>query len=136
MSNLAKLQIPGAGDEGKVPAYDESGDSWYLANLYGAELNSQSASYTLVDDDRGKVVEISNASANTLTVPPNASVAFPVGTIVEVRQMGAGQTTLTPGSGVTLRSRGSALKIAGQYGSATLHKRATNEWVVAGDVTT
>ena len=97
--------------------------------------NTQTVSYTLVAGDALKTVEMNVASANNLTVPPNSSVAFPTGTIVYVRQYGAGQTTIVAGAGVTIRSRGAALKLAGQYGEAMLTKRATDEWVLSGDIT-
>lgn len=90
--------------------------------------------YTLVIGDASKVVEMNNASANTLTVPPNSSVAFPIGSIVEVYQYGVGQTTIAAGAGVTIRSAGAKLKITSQYSSVTLRKRATDEWVLAGDL--
>lgn len=92
--------------------------------------------YTLVLTDAGKVVEMNNASANTLTVPPNASVAFPTGTVLDIAQTGAGQTTVAAGSGVTINSRGAALKLAGQYAQAGLIKTATNTWRFYGDITT
>ena len=98
-------------------------------------LNSQSASYTLVLTDASKLVVVSNASANNLTVPTNASVAFPTGTQILVQQGGAGQTTFVASGGVTINSRGSALKITGQYGLATLLKTATNTWTLSGDLT-
>lgn len=91
------------------------------------------SSYTLVLTDVGKVIEMNVAGANTLTVPPNSSVAIPVGSVMEFHQYGAGQTTVTPGAGVTLR--GTKLKTTAQYSSGTLRKRATDEWVVAGDLT-
>src|SRR5690349_15457523 len=91
--------------------------------------------YTLVLADAGKVVETNNSSANTVTIPPNSAVAFPVGAYLSVRQYGAGQTTLAAGAGVTLRSRGGALKLAGQYAETALTQRAVNEWVVSGEVT-
>jgi hypothetical protein len=97
--------------------------------------NTPTASYTLVLADSGKVVEMNVASANNLTVPPNSSVAFPIGTIIEVTQLGAGQTTFVPGSGVTIRSPSNKLKLTGQYSSASLRKRATNEWMLIGDIT-
>lgn len=91
-------------------------------------------SYTLVIGDASKAVEMNNAASNTLTVPPNSSVAFPVGTIVELHQYGAGQTTVAAGAGVTIRSSGSKLKLTGQYSSASLRKRGTDEWVLTGDL--
>ena len=68
-------------------------------------VNAQSASYTAVlGDGSNTLVTINNASANTFTIPPNSSVAFPVGTILNIAQTGAGQTTITQGSGVTIVS--------------------------------
>ena len=95
-------------------------------------FNNQTASYTLVLADAGKAVEVNNASANTLTVPPNSSVAFPTGTQIIVFQQGAGATTITAGAGVTLRSKDSNLAVDGQYASAALVKRASDEWYVTG----
>lgn len=109
-----------------------------LANRGPASIvttSTQTASYTLVANDAGKVVEMNVASANTLTIPPNSSVAFPIGTIIEVYQVGAGQCTVTAGSGVTLRAPGGA-KTAAQYASASLRKRGTDEWVLAGSTAT
>ena len=93
--------------------------------------NEEVNSYTLVLGDAQLVVEMNKATANTLTIPPNSSVAFPVGTTLLVVQTGAGQTTLTAGVGVTVNSF-IGLKIAGQWGAATLIKRATDTWVAVG----
>jgi len=95
-------------------------------------LNAQTGtSYTLVLADSAKVVTLNNASAITLTVPTNASVAFPIGAQVNLVQLGAGQVTVagTP----TLRSQGSKLKLNGIYSAATLLKIATDEWVLVGN---
>lgn len=105
--------------------------------LNGVSTNVQTASYTLaLSDAVNTVVEMNVATANNLTIPPNSSVAIPVGSIIEVGQYGAGQTTLVAGSGVTIRSEGAKLKITGQYGAATLRKRATDEWWASGSLTT
>ena len=92
--------------------------------------------YTLVLADAGKLVTLSNASAITLTVPTNASVAFPTGTQILFAQLGAGQVTVAAAGGVTVNSRGAALKVAGQYGMATLIKTASDTWILTGDITT
>lgn len=94
----------------------------------------QAAAYTLALADAGTIVETTSASAVTVTVPPNSSVAFPVGTTVVVRQYGAGETTVVAGAGVTIRSRSSAYRLAGQYAEASLVKRGVDEWVLTGDV--
>lgn len=96
-------------------------------------LNQQSASYTLVLTDDQKLVEINNASANTLTIPPNSSVAFPIGTNIVFCQTGAGQTTLTPGAGVTINGT-PGLKTRAQWSSVSLIKRATDTWLAIGDL--
>jgi hypothetical protein len=115
-------------------------------NAIGAEINSkpgdlltmntQTGSYTLVLGDVSKVIEMNVAGANNLTVPPNSSVAFSVGTVIEVMQYGAGQTTIVAGSGVLIRSPGGKMKIAARYGSASLRKRGTDEWTLEGNLTT
>jgi hypothetical protein len=103
-------------------------------NLVEVQTAEQTASYTLVLADGGTVVEMNVASANDLTVPPNSSVAFPVGTQITVLQTGAGQTTLVAGSGVTINSADGNLKITGQWSAATLLKRATDTWVAIGSL--
>jgi hypothetical protein len=94
----------------------------------------KTANYVLVLADAGAAIEMNLAGANTLTVPPNSSVAFDIGTVVEVMQYGAGTTTLTPGSGVTIRTA-STLTTRAQYSTVSLRKTATDEWVAAGDLT-
>ena len=95
--------------------------------------NEQTASYTLVLSDVGKIVEMNVASANNLTVPPNSSVTFPIGSTISVLQTGSGQTTILAGSGVTINGT-PGLKLRAQWSSATLIKRATDTWVAVGDL--
>lgn len=97
-------------------------------------LLTSNGAYTLVLADAGKTVERNEGSGTTDTIPPNSSVAFPVGTFINYVQTGIGQMTLQGGSGVTLRSR-NGLKTAGQWAMVTLYKRGTDEWVVGGDLT-
>ena len=89
-------------------------------------------SYTLVLTDAQKLVTLNNASAITLTIPTNASVAFTIGDQVNIAQIGAGQVTVG-GAGVTLSSQGTKLKLNGQYSAATLIKIGTDEWVLVGN---
>lgn len=98
-------------------------------------FNAQTGTtYTLALSDVAKIVTLSNASAITLTVPTNASVAFPIGSQIVLAQLGAGQVTFSPSGGVTVSSYGSALKLAGQYAVATLIKTATDGWLLAGNI--
>jgi hypothetical protein len=93
--------------------------------------SSSSTAYTLVLADAGKWKRMTSASAVTVTVPPNSSVAFPVGTCIDIERNGAGSVTIAAGAGVTLRTS-ETLVIAKQYGVATIKKVATDEWVVVG----
>lgn len=96
--------------------------------------NRQTASYTLVLTDADKLVEMNVATANNLTIPLNSTVAFPIGTKIDIVQYGAGQTTFVPISGVTIRSSNSWLKMNARYGAATLTKIATDEWYLWGNL--
>ena len=79
-------------------------------------------------------VTMNNAAANAVTVPPNSAVAFAVGALVTVAQLGVGQTSIVAGSGVTLRTS-STLTLRAQYSAATLWQIAANVWLVMGDLT-
>jgi hypothetical protein len=100
----------------------------------GIVQSTKVASYTLVLGDAGDMIEMNVASANVLNVPANSSVAFPIGTQVGVRQIGAGVTTVTPIGTATVVSRGSLVATAGQWAEAVLTKRAIDQWVLAGDI--
>ena len=97
-------------------------------------INAQTATYTAVLTDDGKLVTMSNASANNFTVPPNSSVAFGIGTQLNIAQLGAGQTTIVAGAGVTLNSAGTKLKLNAQFAVATCIKTDTNTWFVVGNL--
>lgn len=74
------------------------------------------------------------ATANDLTVPPHSSVPFAVGTQIDPVQIGAGQTSIVAGAGVTILSSGGKLKLTGQYSGGSLYQRATDTWVLLGDL--
>lgn len=103
-------------------------------------LNAQTATYTVVlaDADQ-KLVTMSVASANDFLIPTNANVAFPIGTVINVIQIGAGQTTIkavTSGT-TTVSSTGataSAPKLRAQFSAASCIKVATDTWYVIGDI--
>lgn len=96
------------------------------------QANPQTAGYTLVLADAGRAVEVTSASAVAVTVPTNATVAFPIGTVLHVTQLGAGQVTVTPAAGVTITGT-PGLKTRAQNSEVKLRKRATNTWLVTGD---
>lgn len=94
------------------------------------------AAYALVASDPGKLIDVDAAAGVALSIPTFANVGIPVGSVIGWRQYGAGQITFTPLTGVTLRTEGGRNKSAGQNAEGTLTKRATNEWVLSGSVTT
>jgi hypothetical protein len=103
-------------------------------------LNAQTGTtYTFVLTDNGKLVTASNASAQTYSIPTNASVAYPIGTQINIIQIGAGQVTIqavTSGT-TTVSSTGAtatAPKLRAQYSAATLIKASTDLWYVTGDI--
>lgn len=103
-----------------------------ISSLPVRAVNAQTGtSYTLVLADAAKWLELSNAAAITLTVPPNSAVAFPIGTVIQGMQTGAGQVTIAQGAGVTVNAS-PGLKVAAQYGSFGLIKVATDTWRAFG----
>jgi hypothetical protein len=102
-------------------------------------FDAETASYTAVLANNSQVVTMNNASANIFSIPTNASVAFPIGTQINVLQIGAGQTTIqavTSGT-TTINSTGAtstAPKLRARYSAATCLKAATDLWYVFGDI--
>lgn len=88
--------------------------------------------YTLVLADRGKMIETTASAAINVNIPTNNSVAFPIGTRIDVLQVGTGQVTIA-GAGVTINGT-PGLKLRTQWSSCTMIKRATDTWVVIGDL--
>ena len=106
-----------------------------LGKLADATIDEKSTSYTLVLTDKNKFIKMSvTSTANTVTVPTNASVAFPIGSQIHIIQYGSGKTQVIPVSGtVTLYATPGAY-LRAQYSSATLLKCDTNIWMLMGDL--
>lgn len=98
--------------------------------------NAQTNDYILAlsDSTVATIVTINKATANTITVPTDISVPFPIGTQIVLSSLGVGQTTIVAAGGVTINSSGGKLKIADQYSGATLIKLATNTWLLFGNL--
>ena len=97
-------------------------------------VNDQTGTaYTLViGDEYLDGVRMTNTAANTVTIPPNADVAFPVGsTKVLIIQGGAGSTTIAAGAGVTINAPASVTAAIGEInGSRVIQKVGVNEWLL------
>ena len=91
--------------------------------------------YTLAASNISKLTEFTSNSAVTITIPNDASdTTFPIGSTIEVRQMGTGRITFSYSSPVTLASTDGYVKTRTQYSSAMLEKRASNSWLLTGDI--
>jgi hypothetical protein len=147
-TNIVTLSAPVAVGSDVFAVLPAAGGT--LATLAGAEtltnktltdpkitiaINAQTAAYTLVLTDASKLVTLTNALALTLSVPTDASVAFPIGTTIDLAQMGAGKVTVaavTPGT--TTVNGTPSLGFRAQYSAATLIKIAANNWLLVGDL--
>ena len=102
-------------------------------------INAQTGTtYTFVAaDSNNALVTLANASAIAVTIPTNATTAFPVGTVLNFAQTGAGQVTVSGASGVTVTSIGATAaspKTRVQYSVGSAIQTAANAWLVIGDI--
>ena len=101
-------------------------------------VNAQTGTtYTPVLGDAKQMVTLNNASAITVTIPPNSSVAYTAGSKIDFIQKGAGQVSFAQGSGVTSRSTGAtatAPKLRVQYSAATAWYEGSDVWYIVGDL--
>ena len=121
----------------RIMMYDDSASAHKAVLLQdlGITIVSEASAQTFALGDANTMQKSTSASAVTWTIPTNASVAFEIGTAIQVYQEGAGQVTIAADGGVTLRSPNGA-KTNQQYGVACISKVAADEWVAFGDVST
>ena len=106
----------------------------------GVAINAQTGTtYTAVlADGLNKIVTMDNAAANDFKIPTDASVAFPIGTVLNVFVKGAGTTTIsavTPGTTTISSAGGTATApTIGTKKSASCIKIAANSWIVVGNI--
>lgn len=123
-------------EDGQVLVWSDTATKWLpgaSGNTAPIAVATHADNYTLVLADAGSYVRMSKATANTLTVPTNAVASFPVGAVIQLRQAGAGQTTIVAASGVTINTS-ETLKLRKQGSTASLIKVAANEWDLTGDL--
>lgn len=109
--------------------------TYYVLPGLQSSINAQTGTtYTLAISDQGQKVTLNNASAITLNIPTNASVAFPRYTSIDLGQLGAGQVNLVPAGGVTLLSFASATHLAGPNAGATITLISSDTWWLVGNI--
>jgi hypothetical protein len=123
------------GDPTQVPTapVGPAGPQGPAGNLY-LPITSQATDYSAVLADAASRVRMTKATANTFTIPANAAQAFPIGSVLEVEQAGAGTVAIAPAGGVTLDSLGGNRHTAGQFGVVKIVKVAADEWVASGNL--
>jgi hypothetical protein len=84
--------------------------------------------------DKNKMIECSVAT--TITIPNDTQDSgWQVGSMVEVRQTGSGQVTITKDAAVTMVGPDNQFKTRVQWSTVMLEKRSANSWLVTGDTT-
>ena len=111
---------------------NRSGTIALIDDIPTPTINAQAGNYTAVLTDANSVtIDMTSASANTFTIPTNASVAFPVGSSLTVFRSGVGVTTIQATAGVILNgTSGGSRLIEGQYQGVLLQKKATDTWYI------
>ena len=132
---VADAQSPGAITPARFRQHLE--DILVTIQAFTAQVPTaiKTANYVLALNDAGTMVEMNVASANTVTIPPNSSVAFPINTIVQICQYGPGVTTvIAPGVTLDVPSTTSPVTLRAQFSSLIVRKHATDEWIINGDI--
>jgi hypothetical protein len=105
-----------------------NGSAWTDLISTGS-VSNKTANYTTASTDAGNTIN-STGSAITVTV----SNTLTAGQRIDFVQTGSGQITFAAGSGVTLNSKGSKLKTAGQYSAASVLCLASGSYLLVGDL--
>ena len=119
------------GTDGQILELESGAPAWKTKGV--TPINAQTGNYTLVLSDTGKLITLTSSSDITLTIPTNASVAFPIGTQIDLVQNGDGAVTFA-GAGVTINSKGGNKTIADKFVGVALIKTDTNTWLLVGDL--
>lgn len=94
-----------------------------------------SSTHTVVASNLDKLIEVTHATGTTVTIPSDPSdTTFPIGWSAEFRQMGDGRITFQATSPATLISTEGYVKTRLKYSSAIIEKRASNSWILIGDL--
>ena len=129
LGDLANVTLTSPAN-GDVLKWNAAASKWENAPARPA-VSSETASYAFALTDEW--VRANSASALTFTIPPNSSVAFPIGTSIVMDQEGAGQLTVAAGAGVTLQKAGATSNTRAQFSVLAITQLATDIWMLTGD---
>jgi hypothetical protein len=106
----------------------------YASEIHApCRVNNQTSSYTITFDDVNTIITINSSSATTLSIPANSAVPLPIGSKIDIIQLGTGQITVD-GNGYDLSSSTGYMKTAQQHSVISLYKINSNEWILGGDL--
>ena len=129
------LTIVGVAATDLVLVWDADASAYKKLAFQDMGTRVQAAStQTLALDDANSIFVNTTSSNYTITVPPNSSVAFPIGVELAFQCQSTGTITLAQGSGVTITSLSSYKKVKASGGGAYLIKTATDAWGLIGDL--
>ena len=135
MGALGFTPVNRAGDTATNLVINPAAPAVSSAGYLGAPVNTQNGNYTLLISDAGKTLYSTSGSADTWTIPANASVAYPIGTVIGFINTGTATVSIVGASGVTLNLAGAGTTGArslAQWGVATATKLASDGWVIGG----
>lgn len=158
VTDVADFIIAGGGGVPEAPAdsiaYARYNDTWIAATeeapsdslLYARYNGDWTAIYQIATMETvsgttqtpavgvaGRYFICTNAAGCAVTIPANATQAFPVGTMLTYQQDGAAAVTFTAAGGVTLRVPAAyQASTAEQYAVVQVAKTATNTWTLYG----
>ena len=120
-------------------AVDRVGTDGNQVGYLDTPANTQAGNYMLVIADRGKMIRCTSGSPQTINIPDNGSVAFPIGTVITIVRVGAGSVfvqtnadTLTLAGTSLGGSGGSSLRLIASMGIAVITKVDTTQWIISG----
>lgn len=116
----------------QIQYYSATNARW--VNYLDTQFENKTANYVIALQDSGKAITMDSSSANTITVPTNATAEFPIGSTITIIQTGTGATSFVEAAGVTIRSKNSYKTLNTQYSAAQLVKADTNIWILLGDL--
>ena len=114
----------------------DSATNLFNVGFLESPINGQGTPYTAVLSDSGKTLYYSATGAAAFTIPANASVAYPTGTILAFVNDATGATNMTIAitSDTLVLSPGGTTgsRTLAQYGRAVAQKVSATRWLISG----
>lgn len=114
----------------RIDQFQYYDNGWKLLNT--ANLVTRVTNHSLILSDGGKTILMDSAVPNTLNIPAFSSVPFSRGEVIEVVQIGEGETTITNSSGVQIKTNNEEANILTKNRKVTLTNLDTDVWLLSG----